>query len=176
MKRLNNRQRGQAENGPVRAKRIAQCFSPGERQTAPSPCKGGRSELFFGSRVSVSREDRTNLIDGRLKVVTRGNNVRLYNWTTNSGALTGCVILLMQPWAKALGYALSPHRAASRPDFCGLSLELYARSDIGGKTALPKAVKTAGIMMPRLTQGYASDDLPRRVATISLERRVVSKQ
>lgn len=69
-----------------------------------------------------------------------------------------------------------PVRAASRPDFCGLSLELFARSVMNSETVLPKAVKAAGIMMPRLTQGYASDDLPRRVATISLERSVVSKQ
>jgi hypothetical protein len=41
---------------------------------------------------------------------------------------------------------------------------------------LPKAVKAAGLMMPRLNWGYASDASPRRAVTISLERRVVSKQ
>jgi hypothetical protein len=60
--------------------------------------------------------------------------------------------------------------------FCGLRLELFARSVMNSETVLPKAVKTAGLMNPRLNWGYASDASPRRAATISLERRVVSKQ
>jgi hypothetical protein len=60
--------------------------------------------------------------------------------------------------------------------FCGLRLELLARSVMSSETVLPKAVKTAGLMNPRLNWGYASDASPRRAATISLERRVVSKQ
>jgi hypothetical protein len=58
--------------------------------------------------------------------------------------------------------------------FRGLSLELFAGSVMNNETVLPKAVKTAGLMMPRLN--WASDASPRRAATISLERRVVSKQ
>ncbi len=60
--------------------------------------------------------------------------------------------------------------------FCGLSLELSARTVINNETVLPKAARTAGIMLPRLNLGVASADCPRRAATISLERRVVSKQ
>jgi hypothetical protein len=60
--------------------------------------------------------------------------------------------------------------------FCGLSLELLARAGISTKTVLPKAAKTAGIMMARLNLGVASADSPRRAVTISMERRVVSKQ
>src|SRR5260370_28376469 len=60
--------------------------------------------------------------------------------------------------------------------FCGLSLELFAGSVMSSETVLPKAVKAAGLMMPRLNCGYASDASPRRAVTISLERRVVSKQ
>jgi hypothetical protein len=60
--------------------------------------------------------------------------------------------------------------------FYGLSLELSARTVINSETVLPKAVRTAGIMLPRLNLGVASADFPRRAATISLERRVVSKQ
>jgi hypothetical protein len=60
--------------------------------------------------------------------------------------------------------------------FCGLRLELFARSVMNSETVLPKAVKTAGLMNPRLNWGYASDASPRRAATISLERRVMSKQ
>jgi hypothetical protein len=60
--------------------------------------------------------------------------------------------------------------------FCGLSLELFAGSVMSSETVLPKAVKAAGLMMPRLNWGYASDASPRRAVTISLERRVVSKQ
>jgi hypothetical protein len=61
-------------------------------------------------------------------------------------------------------------------DFCGLSLELSARAVNNNEAVLPKAVKTAGLMMPRSDLGLASDALSRRAATISLERRVVSKQ
>ena len=60
--------------------------------------------------------------------------------------------------------------------FCGLSLELSARAVMDSDTVLPKAVKTAGILMPRSDLGLASDALSRRAATISLERRVLSKQ
>ena len=60
--------------------------------------------------------------------------------------------------------------------FCGLSLELFAGSVMSNETVLPEAVKAAGLMMPRLNWGYASDASPRRAVTISLERRVVSKQ
>jgi hypothetical protein len=60
--------------------------------------------------------------------------------------------------------------------FCGLSLELFAGSVMNSETVLPRAVKTAGLMMPRLNWRYAGDASPRRAATISLERRVVSKQ
>jgi hypothetical protein len=60
--------------------------------------------------------------------------------------------------------------------FYGLSLELSARTVINNETVLPKAARTAGIMLPRLNLGVASADCPRRAATISLERRVVSKQ
>jgi hypothetical protein len=62
----------------------------------------------------------------------------------------------------------------STDHFRGLSLELFAGSVMNNETVLPKAVKTAGLMMPRLN--WASDASPRRAATISLERRVVSKQ
>jgi hypothetical protein len=55
-------------------------------------------------------------------------------------------------------------------------LELSARAVMNSETVLQKAVKTAGIMMPRSDLGPASDALSRRAATISLERRVVSKQ
>ena len=61
-------------------------------------------------------------------------------------------------------------------DFCGLSLELSARAVMNDETVLPKAVRTAGLMMPRSDLGLAGDALSRRAATISLERRVVSKQ
>ena len=60
--------------------------------------------------------------------------------------------------------------------FRGLSLELFAGSVISSETVLPKAVETAGLIVPRLSLGFASDASPRRAATISLERRVVSKQ
>jgi hypothetical protein len=60
--------------------------------------------------------------------------------------------------------------------FCWLSLELFAGSVMSSETVLPKAVKAAGLMMPRLNWGYASDASRRRAVTISLERRVVSKQ
>jgi hypothetical protein len=60
--------------------------------------------------------------------------------------------------------------------FCGLSLELSARAVMNNETVLPKAVRTAGLLMPRSDLGLASDAFSRRAATISLERRVVSKQ
>jgi hypothetical protein len=60
--------------------------------------------------------------------------------------------------------------------FYGLSLELLAGTVISTETVLPKAVRTAGIMMPGSNLGAASADSARRAATISLERRVVSKQ
>jgi hypothetical protein len=63
-----------------------------------------------------------------------------------------------------------------KPVFCGLSLELSARTGTSSETVLPKAVRTAGIMIPGSNPGAASADFPRRAATISLERRVVSKQ
>jgi hypothetical protein len=47
---------------------------------------------------------------------------------------------------------------------------------MNNETVLPKAVRTAGLMMPRADLGLASGALSRRSATISLERRVVSKQ
>ena len=57
--------------------------------------------------------------------------------------------------------------------FCGLSLELFARSVISSETVLPKAVKTAGLSNAPIEYGLRQ----RRLAgTISLERRVVSKQ
>ena len=57
--------------------------------------------------------------------------------------------------------------------FCGLSLELFARSVISSETVLPKAVKTAGLSNAPIECGLRQ----RRLAgTISLERRVVSKQ
>jgi hypothetical protein len=74
---------------------------------------------------------------------------------------------VMEYWS--VGVQTSDH-------FCGLRLELFARSVMNSETVLPKAVKTAGLMNPRLNWGYASDASPRRAATISLERRVVSKQ
>ena len=93
------------------------------------------------------------------------------------------------PADRSDGALAPPHRYAKRcgreywtvgiqnPDFCGLSLELLARADMDNETVLPKAVKTAGIIMtPRSYLGLASDAIPRRAATISLERRVVSKQ
>jgi len=60
--------------------------------------------------------------------------------------------------------------------FCGLSLELYARPVMSSETVLPKAGVTAGIIIPGLNLGVASAASPRCAATISLERRVVSKQ
>jgi hypothetical protein len=63
-----------------------------------------------------------------------------------------------------------------KPDFCGLCLELFARTVINSETVLPKAAGTAWKLMPRLNVGVASAASPRRAATISLERRVVSKQ
>jgi hypothetical protein len=60
--------------------------------------------------------------------------------------------------------------------FCGLSLELCARTVIDSETVLPKAAKAAGKMLPRLNLGVVSAASPRCAATISLERRVVSKQ
>jgi hypothetical protein len=60
--------------------------------------------------------------------------------------------------------------------FCGLSLELSARTVINSETVLPKAARTAGKMLPGLNLGAASAALPRCAAAISLERRVVSKQ
>jgi hypothetical protein len=62
------------------------------------------------------------------------------------------------------------------PVFCGLGLEVFARPVISYKTVLPKAVRTAGIMMPGSNLGAASAGFPPCAATISLERRVVSKQ
>lgn len=69
-------------------------------------------------------------------------------------------------------------RAGTRPYrvFCGLSLELFARPVINNETVLPKAAVTAGKMIFGLNLGVASVGSPRRAATISLERRVVSKQ
>jgi hypothetical protein len=61
-------------------------------------------------------------------------------------------------------------------NFCGLSLELSARTVINNETVLPKAAETAGIMKPRLSLGVVSEASPRRAATKPLERRVVSKQ
>ena len=61
-------------------------------------------------------------------------------------------------------------------DFRALCLELFAGSVMSSETVLPKAVETAGMIMPRLNSGFASDASPRCAATISLERRVVSKQ
>ena len=60
--------------------------------------------------------------------------------------------------------------------FCGLSLELFARPVINKETVLPKAAVTAGKIILRSNLGVASAAPPRRAATISLERRVVSKQ
>jgi len=60
--------------------------------------------------------------------------------------------------------------------FCVLSLELFARPVINNETVLPKAGVTAGITIPGLNLGVASAASPRCAATISLERRVVSKQ
>jgi hypothetical protein len=60
--------------------------------------------------------------------------------------------------------------------FCGLGLELFARTVINSETVLPKAGGTAGKLMPRFDVGVASAASPRRAATISLERRVISKQ
>jgi hypothetical protein len=60
--------------------------------------------------------------------------------------------------------------------FCGLSLELLARTVINTETVLPKAARAAGKILPRLNLGVVSVASPRGAATISLERRVVSKQ
>ena|ERR1700730_4717516 len=57
--------------------------------------------------------------------------------------------------------------------FCGLSLELFARSVMNSETVLPKAVKTAGLNNAPIEWGLRQRRL---AATISLERRVVSKQ
>ena len=61
-------------------------------------------------------------------------------------------------------------------NFCGLSLDLSARTVMNNETGLPKAAETAWIMDPRSSLGVASVASPRRAATKSLERRVVSKQ
>ncbi len=58
-------------------------------------------------------------------------------------------------------------------DFRGLSLELFARSVMNSETVLPKAVKTAGLNNAPIEWGLRQRRL---AATISLERRVVSKQ
>ena len=72
---------------------------------------------------------------------------------------------------------MQDERAGARPYrvFCGLGLELFARPVITNETVLPKAAVTAGtntwIESERGQRGS-----PRRAATISLERSVVSKQ
>lgn len=57
--------------------------------------------------------------------------------------------------------------------FRGLSLELFARSVMNSETVLPKAVKTAGLNDAPIEWGLRQRRL---AATISQERRVVSKQ
>jgi hypothetical protein len=47
-------------------------------------------------------------------------------------------------------------------DFLRLFLELFARSVMNSETVLPKAVETAGLIMPRLSLGFASDASLRR--------------
>jgi hypothetical protein len=77
---------------------------------------------------------------------------------------------VMECWSNGvLEYYATDH-------FCGLGLELFARTVINSETVLPKAGGTAGKLMPRFDVGVASAASPRRAATISLERRVVSKQ
>jgi hypothetical protein len=91
-------------------------------------------------------------------------------------------------YAKRCGRGALEHWSVGEQDlvFCGLGLEVFARPVINGETVLPKAARTAGITcravacvggtMPRLNLGVANAGSPRRAATISLERRVVSKQ
>jgi hypothetical protein len=55
-------------------------------------------------------------------------------------------------------------------------LELFARPVMNNETVLPKAAVTAGKMILRSNLGRGQRGSPRRAATISLERRVVSKQ
>ena len=63
-----------------------------------------------------------------------------------------------------------------KPVFCGLGLELFARPVITNETVLPKAAVTAGKLILRLKSERGRRGSPRRAATISLERSVVSKQ
>ena len=60
--------------------------------------------------------------------------------------------------------------------FCGLSLELFARPVITNETVLPKAAVTAGKIITQIESERGQRGSPRCAATISLERRVVSKQ
>jgi hypothetical protein len=74
---------------------------------------------------------------------------------------------VLECWSTGvLGYSATDH-------FRGLSLELFARSVMNSDTVLPKAVKTAGLNNAPIEWGLRQRRL---AATISLERRVVSKQ
>ena len=72
---------------------------------------------------------------------------------------------------------LTNGRAGVRPYrvFCGLGLELFARPVITNETVLPKAAVTAGTNT-QIESERGQRGSPRRAATISLERSVVSKQ
>lgn len=69
-------------------------------------------------------------------------------------------------------------RAGVRPYrvFCGLCLELFARPVMNNETVLPKAAVTGREIDTQIESGRGQRCSPRRAATISLERRVVSKQ
>ena len=60
--------------------------------------------------------------------------------------------------------------------FYRLSLELFARPVMNNETVLPKAAVTAGKNDTQIESERGQRGSPRRAATISLERRVVSKQ
>jgi hypothetical protein len=179
MKRIEQRERRQARSSPARAKRIAQGFGPGMPGTMGSPCKGDRHEQFVISTGGARCEEgRSQFVNHGLKNLTfdSNNKPRAGSCVTNSGALTGRDCAIMLPRAEALGCTLSPHEAVPHCVFCGLSLELFARPVITNKTVLPKAAVTAGKIILRLKSERGQRGSPRRAATISLERRVVSKQ
>jgi hypothetical protein len=63
-----------------------------------------------------------------------------------------------------------------KPDFCGLSLELFARTVMSSETVLPKAVRNSWGNYTPTEIGRRKRRTSTTAATISLERRVVSKQ
>jgi hypothetical protein len=121
------------------------------------------SSSFFRLRRSPSRGARLACeadLEHNAKATTDGTSANSVEWlpSTSGGRSSGAAEYI------------------AGCDFCGLSLDLSARTVINNETVLPKAAGTAWIMNPRLSLGVASVASPRRPATKSLERRVVSKQ